>query len=73
MFQPTESCIKENCFYTEIIPSLLQLQRERGLAENELIDIFIRCYGARLSLNPGIFYCLNFVFLFSFLLYGLEN
>lgn len=53
IFQPAESCIKENGFYLEIIPSLLQLQRERGLGDNELIDIFIHCYGARLSQNPG--------------------
>lgn len=52
IFQPAESCVKENGFYLEIIPSLRSLQRERGLGENELIDIFIRCYGARLS-NPG--------------------
>lgn len=53
IFQPAESCIKENGFYLQVIPSLLQLQRERGLAENELIDVFIHCYGARLSHNPG--------------------
>lgn len=53
IFQPAESCIKENGFYLEVIPSLLQLQRERGFGENELIDIFIHCYGARLSQNPG--------------------
>lgn len=32
----------------------MQLQREHGIAENELCDFFIHCYGARLSLNPGI-------------------
>lgn len=53
IFQPAQSCIKENGFYLEIVPSLLQLQRERGLSDNELVDIFIHCYGARLSENPG--------------------
>lgn len=53
LFQPSDSCIKENGFYLEIIPSLMQLQRERGVPESRLADIFIRCYGARLSFNPG--------------------
>lgn len=53
MFQPTHTCLKENSFYTQVIPELIQLQYECGLASNDMIDIFIQCYGARLSLDPG--------------------
>lgn len=53
MFQPSHTCIKENSFYTKVIPELIQLQYECGFDSNDMIDVFIRCYGARLSLDPG--------------------
>lgn len=49
IFQPTITCVKENAFYTEIVPALFQFQRECGINSNDLIDIFIQCYAARLS------------------------
>ncbi|XP_055323920.1 uncharacterized protein LOC129578808 isoform X2 [Sitodiplosis mosellana] len=51
IFEPTITCVKENSFYVEIVPALFQFQRECGINENDLIDIFIQCYGARNSLD----------------------
>lgn len=53
IFQPSITCVKENSFYTEIVPALIQLQRERGINEYELIDVFIRCYGARITIGSS--------------------
>lgn len=53
IFQPTITCVKENAFYTEIVPALFQFQREYGINDNDLIDIFIHCYGARISLESS--------------------
>lgn len=53
IFQPSITCVKENSFYTEIVPALFQLQRECGINENELIDVFIQCYGARISIGSS--------------------
>lgn len=55
IFQPTITCVKENAFYTEIVPALFQFQRECGVNDDDLIDIFIQCYGARLSLDTSKF------------------
>lgn len=51
IFQPSITCVKENSFYTEIVPALFQLQRECGIDEHKLIDVFIRCYGARITIG----------------------
>lgn len=48
------SCVKENAFYTEIIPAFYQLQRQCGVLNDDFIDMFIHCYGARLSANPSM-------------------
>lgn len=53
IFQPAITCVKENAFYMEIVPALFQLQRECGINDDELIDIFIHSYGARLSADPS--------------------
>lgn len=53
LFQPTVTCVKENSFYTEIVPALFQLQRECGINDDNLIDMFIQCYGARQSLGSS--------------------
>lgn len=53
IFQPTITCVKENAFYMTIVPALFQFQRECGINENNLIDIFIQCYGARNSLDTS--------------------
>lgn len=51
IFQPKITCVKENSFYVEIVPALFQFQRECGINDNDLIDVFIQCYGARNSLD----------------------
>ncbi|XP_031618118.1 uncharacterized protein LOC116337579 [Contarinia nasturtii] len=51
IFQPTITCVKENSFYMEIVPALFQFQRECGITDDNLIDIFIQCLGARFSLD----------------------
>lgn len=53
IFQPCVTCVKENSFYTEVVPALYQLQRECDINEDSLIDVFIQCYGARLSLGSS--------------------
>lgn len=51
IFQPTITCVKENSFYMDIVPVLFQFQRECGVNDDNLIDIFIQCHGARFSLD----------------------
>lgn len=53
IFQPSITCVKENSFYTEIIPALFQLQRECGINDANLIDVFIQCYGARITIGSS--------------------
>lgn len=53
IFQPSITCVKENSFYTEIIPALLELQRQCGIDDCDLIDIFVRCYGARITIGSS--------------------
>lgn len=66
IFQPSVSCVKENSFYTEIIPALCQFQHELNILDNTFFDMFIQCYGARLSLentSKNVFkLCRNFSF-----------
>lgn len=54
LFQQRMSCIKENAFYTEIIPAFYQLQRQCGVQSDDFVDMFIHCYGARLSADPSM-------------------
>lgn len=42
---------KEVVAYLESIPTLVAFQKEFGVPENRLLDIFPRCYGARVSLD----------------------
>lgn len=66
IFQPSVSCVKENSFYTEIIPALSQFQHEFNILDDTFFDMFIQCYGARLSLentSKNVFkLCRNFTF-----------
>lgn len=64
IFQPTVTCVKENSFYTEIIPAFFQLQRESGISKNDFIDVFIHCYGARTSLDPSTIFFIKRSFQF---------
>lgn len=43
---------KEVHAYTRAIPALINLQKEYNVKNEKILDIFPKCYGARLSLNP---------------------
>lgn len=44
---------KEVFAYIESIPALIELQREFHVPEEKIIDIFPKCYGARVSLDEN--------------------
>lgn len=44
---------KEIIAYTKVIPAFVQLQKEQGVSNDELLDIFPKCYGARLNLDKN--------------------
>ena len=52
VFKPGISSTKENGFYTEIIPALQRFQMNFNVTEEEQLDVFVRCFGARHSLDP---------------------
>ncbi|XP_055600899.1 uncharacterized protein LOC129749831 isoform X2 [Uranotaenia lowii] len=52
IFQIHITFAMEAALYTEIVPVLVGLQRELGCPENRTIDVFSRCYNARVSLDP---------------------
>lgn len=53
MFQPFMSFEKEAHFYTEIIPIIEQFEQNANVPQDERIDMFIRCFGCRTSLDPS--------------------
>lgn len=52
MFQVPLTCIKENETYLQIVPTLINFQKEAQIPESDLIDVFPNFYGARISLDP---------------------
>ncbi|XP_049284808.1 uncharacterized protein LOC125764510 [Anopheles funestus] len=55
IFQIDTTFVKEAAVYLKIVPTLLALQREQGYdGDGELIDVFCRCYNARVSLDPSM-------------------
>ncbi|XP_053664497.1 uncharacterized protein LOC128713660 [Anopheles marshallii] len=55
IFQIDTTFVKEAAVYLKIVPTLLALQREQGYdGDDELIDVFCRCYNARVSLDPSV-------------------
>lgn len=54
IFKPSWSFVKEVRFYSDIIPAIQQFERDANVPEEERLDVFIRCLGSRISLNPGI-------------------
>lgn len=55
IFQIDITFVKEAAVYLKIVPSLLALQREQGFdGDGELIDVFCRCFNARVSLDPTV-------------------
>lgn len=55
VFQPALTFVKENRFYSDIVPALENLQKISNVPESERIDSFFRCFGSRISLKPGKF------------------
>nr|XP_022900560.1 uncharacterized protein LOC111413722 [Onthophagus taurus]XP_022900561.1 uncharacterized protein LOC111413722 [Onthophagus taurus]XP_022900562.1 uncharacterized protein LOC111413722 [Onthophagus taurus] len=42
---------KEISAYLDAIPALISFQKECGVSEDKILDIFPKCYGARINLN----------------------
>lgn len=62
IFQPTHTFVKENRFYSDIIPTLENFQVISNVPESERIDSFIRCFGSRISLNSGNLFKRHLIF-----------
>lgn len=56
IFQTSRTFIKENCFYTVIVPCIQEFEQHVGLRDNEKLSIFCECYGARISISPESLY-----------------
>ncbi|XP_039429374.1 uncharacterized protein LOC120412832 isoform X2 [Culex pipiens pallens] len=53
IFQIDVTFVKEAAVYSQIVPAMLSLQKELAFPEEELIDVFCRCYSTRISLDPN--------------------
>lgn len=53
IFQPSITFVKENHFYSDIIPALEIFQQSANVPKHERIDAFIKCPGSRISLDPS--------------------
>lgn len=53
IFQPSLTFVKENHFYSDIIPALEIFQQNSNVPHSQQIDAFIRCPGSRISLNSS--------------------
>lgn len=53
IFLPAISSVKENAFYSKIIPAMKQMQSDANVPEPEQIDCFIEYIGSRLSLDES--------------------
>ncbi|XP_055918620.1 uncharacterized protein LOC129950722 [Eupeodes corollae] len=53
IFNPEVTSLRENAIYENVSQSLLQLQFDKGIPESEIVDIFAKSYGCRISLNPN--------------------
>ncbi|KAI4458977.1 hypothetical protein MML48_6g00020872 [Holotrichia oblita] len=51
MFDIQVTFKKEVSAYLDAIPALIDFQREYNVPENRILDIFPKCYGARINLN----------------------
>lgn len=56
IFQTSRTFIKENCFYTVIVPCIKKFEQDVGLQHHENMNIFCECYGARISLSSESIY-----------------
>lgn len=53
IFQPELTFVKENRFYSDIIPAIKSFEETSHVPEEERIDAFMDCVGSRISLKPG--------------------
>lgn len=53
IFNPEVTSLRENAIYENVSQCLLQIQISRGIPESELIDVFAKSYGCRISLNEN--------------------
>lgn len=53
IFQPALTFVKEASFYSDIIPAIEEFECASNVPRKERIDAFIKCFGSRISLNPG--------------------
>lgn len=54
IFQIDITFVKETCIYTMVAPELRKLQLDKQVPRDKMLDTFIKCYGARTSLNPAV-------------------
>ena len=52
LFQVDVTFVKESGIYMSVAPALLNLQREQGILEDDLLSTFCKCYASRFSLDP---------------------
>jgi thiamine kinase-like enzyme len=53
LFQVDVTFVKECGIYNSVAPALINLQKERGVPESALLNLFCKCYASRFSLDPG--------------------
>ncbi|CAD7080243.1 unnamed protein product [Hermetia illucens] len=53
MFQPERTFRTEKHCYMKIAPDFIRLQKEAGLSDNEMTNVFAKCYGGRISLKKN--------------------
>lgn len=56
IFQTSRTFIKENCFYTVIVPCIQEFEQDVGILDGDKLNVFCECYGARISLSPESLY-----------------
>ncbi|XP_055919220.1 uncharacterized protein LOC129951204 isoform X2 [Eupeodes corollae] len=53
LFNPVVTALRENAIYEKVSPSLRQLQLDSEIPESEIIDVFAKHYGCRISLDEN--------------------
>lgn len=51
LFQPSRTFVKEVQFYTSIIPAIERFEVDSNIEPGDRLDIFIKCFGSRVSLD----------------------
>lgn len=53
IFKPSLSFVKETRFYSDIIPAFEHFEQISNVPKAERLNVFIRCLGSRISLDPS--------------------